>query len=97
VTVLVLDGPGGPLAPYLEWLADADGDVVLFTGRSLVEMARHDTRGYASVHCFEDYEVSGLVELTAVRLAESTTIGAIVAVGAADAIRAGALRDLLSL
>jgi hypothetical protein len=97
VTVLVFDGPGGPLPPYLDWLADAAGDVVLFTGRSLVEMTRQDTQGYASVHCFEDYEASGLVELTAVRLAESTAISAVVAVGAADAIRAGALRDLLDV
>jgi hypothetical protein len=97
VTVLVLDGPGGPLPPYLEWLADADGDVVLFTGRSLEEMARHDTRGYASVHCFEDYDASALVELTAGRLAQSTAISAVVAVAATDAIRAGALRDLLGV
>jgi hypothetical protein len=97
VTVLVLDGAGGPLAPYPEWLADADRDVVLFTGRSLVEMARRDTRGYASVHCFEDYEASALVELTAVRLAESTAISAVVAPAATDAIRAGALRDLLGV
>lgn len=97
MTILVLDGPGGPLAPYVEWLSDADRDVVLFTGRSLVEMARCDTRGYASVHCFEDYETAALVELAAVRLAESAAISVIVAPGAGDAIRAGALRDLLGV
>jgi hypothetical protein len=97
VTILVLDCPGGPPAPYAEWLADADRDVVLFTGRPLVEMARCDTRAYASVHCFEEYETSALVELAAVRLAAATAVSAVVAAGPSDAIRAGALRELLDV
>jgi hypothetical protein len=97
MTVLVLDAPGGPLAPYRDWLADAAGEVVLFTGRSLAEMARHDTHGYASVRCFEDYRGSALVERAAIRLADATAIRALVATDPADAIRAGALRDLLGV
>ncbi|MCT9933584.1 hypothetical protein N5079_25550 [Planotetraspora sp. A-T 1434] len=93
MTVVVLDAPSGPLLPYPSWLAGAD--VVLFTGRSPVEI--RDTDGYAGVRPFARYEGSAEVERAVLALAEVRTVTAIVATASADSIRAGALRDHLGL
>lgn len=97
MTVLILDRGEGPLPPYLEWLESGDGDAVLFTGRPPGAVSGDDRSRYADVRSFPDYDASSRMERDAVRLAATVTIGAIVALAPGDAIRAGALRDLLGV
>ncbi|GAB2846574.1 ATP-grasp domain-containing protein [Lentzea nigeriaca] len=89
MTVVILDGRTGPLAPYHEWL---DGrDLVLFTGRP-VELG-----GYTDIRVFFDYATTAAVELAVLDLAARTPVEAIVATSFTDLVRAGALRDHLGL
>ena len=89
MTVVILDGETGPLAPYDEWLAGRE--LVLFTGRP-VELG-----GYLDIRVLIDYATTAAVELAVLELASRVPIDAIVATSFPDLVRAGALRDHLGL
>ncbi|HET9140735.1 hypothetical protein [Actinophytocola sp.] len=94
MTIVILDRlPGGPQR-YQDWLDDSGADLVLLTAQ---EATGVDARGYASVRPLPDYATSFEVERAVLALAKRTRITHLVAVAAADLVRAGALRDHLGL
>jgi hypothetical protein len=94
MTIVILDRlPGGP-PRYPDWLSDSGADLVLLTAQ---EASNVDARGYASVVSLEDYATSYEVERAVLALAKRTAISGVVAVAAADLVRAGALREYLGL
>lgn len=94
MTIVIMDRlPGGP-PPYQDWLAGSGTSLVLLTAQ---EPSSVDGRGYASVRSILDYATSFEVERAVLALAKQTEITGLVAVAAADLVRAAALRDYLGL
>src|SRR5690348_3957539 len=94
MTIVIMDRlPGGP-PPYQEWLGDTGADLVLLTAQ---EASTVDARGFASVVSILDYGCTFEVERAVLALAKQTEITGLVAIAAADLVRAGALREYLGL
>jgi hypothetical protein len=94
MTIVIMDRlPGGP-PRYQDWLSDCGTELVLLTAQ---EPSSVDGRGFASVTSILDYATSFAVERAVLALAKRTEITGLVAVAAADLVRAAALRDYLGL
>jgi len=100
MSVLVLHRGALAGAPYDQWLADVEGDILLLAAQEQLELAGEElpTQGaYAHLEAVPGYDVSGYVEARALELARRHHVRAIVAAQERDLERAAQLRDILGL
>ncbi|GAA2149068.1 ATP-grasp domain-containing protein [Kitasatospora kazusensis] len=102
MTVLVLHHRGSLAgAPYHEWLADYDGDVLLIASREHLALVAEELPAegvhYRRTAAVDGYETSGELEQLALELAAEHGVRHIVACQERDLERAAELRDVLGL
>jgi hypothetical protein len=93
--ILVLSRQHPRQAPFDLWLGDAIQHARLFTAAERVD--GYARQGFGEIVGFDDYEHTALVELAALRLADTWRIDRVVATSETDILRAGRLRSHLGL
>jgi hypothetical protein len=102
MSVLVLHHRGSLAgAPYDQWLADYDGDVLLLASAEHLRLVDEELpasgHGYRHLEAIEGYETSGRVEARALELAREHGVRYVIACQEQDLERAAQLREILGL
>jgi biotin carboxylase len=102
VSVLVLHYRGSLAGfPYDSWLSDYDGDVLLLASREHLRWVGEELptgrTGYRHMEALDGYEVGGVLEDRALRLAREYRVEHIIACQEHDLVRAAQLREILGL
>ncbi|QQE79730.1 acetyl-CoA carboxylase biotin carboxylase subunit family protein [Alicyclobacillus sp. SO9] len=95
MSILILNSASRDRCPYDEWLQHLNEDLILLTTRK--HYGEFVGGSYKRVIGFDNYRDNWCVELTAMELAETNDVRAIIASGEFDLLRAAKLRDMLNI